>query len=101
MYMSDETLTALLIRRYAAAQHPLGRLFLYLHVYQQRLRAQWYVCGEAFLKRFVDILGSAAMLLLLTPVLLTLAAFIWIEDGGPVFFTQTRVGKFGRQLKMF
>ena len=37
----------------------------------------------------------------LSPVFLVIALCIKIEDGGPVFFAQTRVGKYGRLFKMF
>lgn len=52
-------------------------------------------------KRAVDVLGSAALLLGLSPVFIFIALCIKLEDGGPVFFAQTRVGKYGRLFKMF
>jgi exopolysaccharide biosynthesis polyprenyl glycosylphosphotransferase len=45
------------------------------------------------LKRASDILLSAIGLLLAAPFLLVAAIAIRIEDGGPVFFNQVRVGK--------
>jgi lipopolysaccharide/colanic/teichoic acid biosynthesis glycosyltransferase len=30
-----------------------------------------------------------------------IAALVWIEDGGPIFFTQKRVGLRGREFKMY
>lgn len=52
-------------------------------------------------KRAVDVLGSAALLLGLSPVFFFIALCIKLEDGGPIFFAQTRVGKYGRLFKMF
>jgi exopolysaccharide biosynthesis polyprenyl glycosylphosphotransferase len=47
------------------------------------------------LKRALDIAGSAAMLLLLSPVIAVLAAIIKATSAGPVFHTQVRVGRAG------
>jgi len=48
-----------------------------------------------FLKRFLDILLSLSALLVLSPLLLLTALLIRLEDGPPVFYRQTRVGKDG------
>jgi lipopolysaccharide/colanic/teichoic acid biosynthesis glycosyltransferase len=52
-------------------------------------------------KRLTDILLSALALLLLSPLLLLIAAWIALESGLPVFFIQTRIGLGGRQFRMF
>ena len=39
-------------------------------------------------------------LIVLAPVLLAIAAAIWLEDRGPVLFRQTRVGLHGRLFRM-
>lgn len=46
-----------------------------------------------FLKRLLDIFCSLLALILLFPLLLTIAMLIKIFDPGPVFFSQSRVGK--------
>jgi exopolysaccharide biosynthesis polyprenyl glycosylphosphotransferase len=46
-------------------------------------------------KRTLDILGSSIALLLLSPVIGILAVMIKITSPGPVFLTQTRVGRRG------
>jgi lipopolysaccharide/colanic/teichoic acid biosynthesis glycosyltransferase len=99
--MNDEVIARSLLDRYEAAQHPLGRLVLNLHVQQQRVRALWLAHGAEVLKRAFDIAGSLALLLLFTPLLMLIAVLVQLEDGGPVFFAQTRVGKFGREFKMY
>lgn len=99
--MIDDKLTVYLARRFAAAQNPLGRLLLEAHVLLQRLRAQWLVHGTAGLKRALDITVGITLLLLLAPVFALIALAVWIEDGGPVFFAQTRVGLYGRHFKMY
>ena len=47
---------------------------------------------QKFGKRFLDILLSACGILVLSPVYLLLALAIKIDDPGPVFFRQKRVG---------
>lgn len=46
-----------------------------------------------FIKRIMDILCSCLALIALLPVFVITAAAIWIEDGGPVIFSQERIGK--------
>jgi lipopolysaccharide/colanic/teichoic acid biosynthesis glycosyltransferase len=45
------------------------------------------------LKRTLDILGSAALLVLLSPVFLAIAVLVKLKSPGPVFFRQVRVGQ--------
>ena len=47
---------------------------------------------QKFGKRFLDILLSACGILVLSPVYLLVALAIKIDDPGPVFFRQKRVG---------
>lgn len=49
-------------------------------------------------KRAIDILGSAAGLAVLAPVLAVTALAIRLESRGPVLFRQVRVGERGRQF---
>lgn len=51
-------------------------------------------------KRAFDLLASAVALLLLAPVLLALALWIAVDSGGPVFYRQRRVGRFGREFRI-
>jgi len=44
---------------------------------------------------------SFLLLLLLSPLFALIGVAVWVEDGGPVFFAQTRVGQYGRHFKMF
>lgn len=53
------------------------------------------------LKRVFDIAASGAALVLGSPVFLATALLIKLEDGGPVFFQQTRVGYRGRLFGMW
>ncbi|MEY2429784.1 MAG: hypothetical protein QOJ40_2669 [Verrucomicrobiota bacterium] len=92
---------SLLVRRYTAAQNPLGRFLLQWHVEQQRLYADWLAHGAAFSKRAFDIVASFIALVLLSPLFLVIAILVWLEDRGPIFFAQTRVGRYGREFKMY
>ncbi|MBN2070592.1 MAG: sugar transferase [Candidatus Krumholzibacteriota bacterium] len=51
--------------------------------------------------RLFDMIVSACALIVLTPLLLLIIAAINIEDSGPIFFIQTRVGIGGRPFNIF
>ena len=52
-------------------------------------------------KRFLDIVGASLGLLVLGPFALVGMLLTWLEDGGPVIFSQKRVGLNGDTFKMF
>jgi lipopolysaccharide/colanic/teichoic acid biosynthesis glycosyltransferase len=52
-------------------------------------------------KRFVDVICSTLLLVVTAPILLAAALWIKLEDGGPVIFRQTRIGKDGRRFQLF
>ncbi|MBQ6010193.1 MAG: sugar transferase [Kiritimatiellae bacterium] len=52
-------------------------------------------------KRLMDIVLSAVGMLLLSPVYLAIAAAVKLSSPGPVFFVQTRVGRYGRYFKFY
>ena len=52
-------------------------------------------------KRLVDICGSAAALLLLSPLLLVLAILVKTSSKGPVIFKQERVGLHNKKFHMY
>ena len=56
---------------------------------------------QRILKRTLDIAASAMALVLLSPLLLTVAAAIKLESHGPVFFRQSRNGYRGRRFRIF
>ena len=51
--------------------------------------------------RIVDVLIAAWLLLLLMPLMFVIALLIWAQDGGTVFFSQTRLGHHGRPFKLY
>lgn len=58
-------------------------------------RAETVDWRVAFVKRFIDILGSTLLLVLISPILLAVAAALKLDASGPVFFVQRRVGRGG------
>lgn len=53
------------------------------------------------MKRVFDLLLAATGLLVVAPLLLAVAACIWLTDGAPVFYRQLRVGKNGRPFRIW
>lgn len=53
-----------------------------------------------FFKRFLDIIFSFVGILILFPVWIVLILAIIIDDPGPVFFTQKRIGKHKKYFKI-
>jgi lipopolysaccharide/colanic/teichoic acid biosynthesis glycosyltransferase len=56
--------------------------------------------GGDTLNRALDVAGSAAGLALASPFLAIAAAAIKLEDGGPVLYRQTRVGRGGEEFDL-
>ena len=52
-------------------------------------------------KRAMDIVLSACALAILWPLLLLIALAIWIDDPGPVFYRQVRVGRNGKTFRIY
>lgn len=57
--------------------------------------------AQLALKRLMDVAISGAALAVLWPALLLIALAIKIDDPGPVFYRQVRVGKNGREFRIF
>lgn len=81
--------------------HPSGRVLASARSWLRRqgplIREQVTASG----KRALDVLGSSAAILALSPVLLATALAIRLESPGPVIFRQQRVGRDGRTFTMF
>lgn len=55
-----------------------------------------------FLKRFIDVVGSIIGLVIAAIIILFVAIAMKIDEPkGPIFFAQTRVGKNGKEFKMY
>lgn len=53
------------------------------------------------LKRLIDILGALVAIVVFLPISIVIAVKIKKEDGGPIFYTQERVGKDGKLFPMW
>jgi exopolysaccharide biosynthesis polyprenyl glycosylphosphotransferase len=89
-----------LLGHFATFESRGGLFRMQLHLSLRRIAWKWIVNGADAVKRVVDIVGSLVALVALSPVLAVIAAIVRL-DGGPVFFAQTRVGRHGREFKMF
>jgi len=60
-----------------------------------------YSTSSLVIKRIMDIMGGIVGMLIMCIAFVFVAPAIWIEDKGPVFFSQQRVGKNGRIFKIY
>jgi Undecaprenyl-phosphate galactose phosphotransferase WbaP len=56
---------------------------------------------ELRLLRLLDIIVASAALVFFAPLMVLVALVVWLQDGGPVFFAQRRVGFQGRTFRCF
>lgn len=64
----------------------------------RKMPEAWYYGG---VKRAADILIASAALIILSPVFVATSILIKLYDGGPVFYTQTRLTKDGRKFSIY
>lgn len=62
------------------------------------VRPKHYIYSK--LKKTIDIIAALLILLVTLPITLIAMLGIKLSDFGPVFFMQTRIGKFGKPFKM-
>jgi exopolysaccharide biosynthesis polyprenyl glycosylphosphotransferase len=87
--------------RYRFLRRAPVRWWLNLRLSVQRRLWAWSIPADDLSKRAFDITFSATVLLLLSPLFAALALLIKLEDRGPVFFRQIRVGRHGREFVMY
>lgn len=56
---------------------------------------------QVFVKRVVDILGGIIGIIITGILTIILGPLIYIQDPGPIFFSQVRIGKNGRKFKIY
>lgn len=61
----------------------------------------FYVRKNLIWKRSMDIIGSVAGMILLSPLLLAISLFIKVVSPGPILFTQKRIGYGGKIFKFY
>ncbi len=75
----------------------------------EAINASWMIFSDGFsqgiardvVKRLFDVVVSAGLLLFTLPLMLVTAALIRLESRGPVFYTQERVGQYGKPFTIF
>ena len=87
-----------LFNLYGAALHLPG--IISLQFCRLRHRFMWKISIRApqIAKRLIDVMASFILLIMIAPFFLIIAILIKLTDGGPVFFWQTRVGKWGKEF---
>lgn len=69
----------------------------------------WIVFSEGFqasktrdfAKRFLDLLISISLLAVMMPFIILTACAVFIETGRPILYSQTRVGMFGKEFRIY
>jgi sugar transferase (PEP-CTERM system associated) len=89
----------------------LARYFERVHgqVPIESLKVSWLIYGEGFrqgamrnvVKRCLDVLLSATLMIVTAPLVLVVAILILLEDGAPVIYRQERVGFRGRTFTTY
>lgn len=75
----------------------------------ESVNASWFIFAEGFdsgaardlVKRVFDLTVSAALLIVSLPIMIITALAIKLESRGPVFYTQERVGQFGKPFTIY
>ncbi len=88
-------------KRYRTGRLGFGRLPANLRYLRKRWMWNAVVGSSRVLKRGMDICGALFGLFACSPVFIATALCILLEDGGPVFYGHTRVGKYGRHFTMY
>ena len=75
----------------------------------EAINASWMIFSDGFsqgvgrdlIKRLFDLLVSGAFLLITLPLMLLTGLLIRLESKGPVFYTQVRVGQYGKPFTIY
>ncbi len=82
-----------LVDRYAISQYlPPADWITYLKLERPRRDLRCLNWRTRFLKRLMDVVGAAVLLVLLSPVMLLVALLVKLTSPGPVIYKQVRVG---------
>lgn len=69
---------------------------------------EWLIQADGFelrpgtmswrIKRFGDVVGACALIIITAPLIVIGGVFIWVEDRGPIFYQQIRTGLYGSPI---
>lgn len=90
-----------IVEYWSKAGTPIGKARLKFRVKSKRVLWAIVLGFSLGLKRVIDIVASACALLALSPVYAVTALLIKLEDRGPIFFKQERVGYRGSRFYMW
>jgi len=88
-----------LLRRYSRLSFFRSNISLRLQF--KRLLWLSVIQGAYFIKRLIDIVASILLLIILMPLFMIIMLLIYINSPGPVFYKQTRVGRWGKLFTMW
>jgi lipopolysaccharide/colanic/teichoic acid biosynthesis glycosyltransferase len=97
--MNDDELQHELLHRYSRLR------YLNSGISPRMLLKRWLwhgvISGTYFIKRLIDVLASVILMILLIPLFAVIMALIYKSSPGPVFYKQTRVGRWGKLFTMW
>jgi sugar transferase (PEP-CTERM system associated) len=75
----------------------------------EKINPSWLIFSDGFvksrisrtLKRLVELVLSSLMLILLSPLMLLVLVAIKLDSGGPILFSQDRVGEYGKIFTLY
>ena len=87
--------------RRMARRYLVGNISFVAHAFGYAFHARHIEArSSAAIKRTIDVVAASAMAIAAAPLLAAAALAIKFEDGGPIFFRQTRIGEGGRPFTM-
>ena len=90
-----------LVDYWSKAATPTGKAKLHFRVKFKRFAWHSVLAFSLGLKRLIDIFASGCALVALSPIYAGTAALIKLEDRGPIFFKQERIGFRGLKFYMW
>ena len=99
--MRETEVTQLQAERLLATQSALGRLRLNSYCLWKRYAWRAAVSWMLVTKRAFDAVASAILIVIFSPLFILVSLLIKLEDRGPAFFVQRRVGRNGKEFNMF
>jgi len=90
-----------ILAHFAVARTPWERQWLNCCAHFRCWLLRAFARSNDVIKRAVDITGTVIFLVAFGPLYLLIALLVKLEDGGPVIFKQTRVGRNGNEFQMY